>query len=1186
MSKKKISFRKIFSVSIGTIAATAMVTSLATSCASENVVYEFDGKKFNSKKDIEDYAKNNLTTQVGKDSSNNDYWLVNNNGVNEKFNDPYYLKQMIQSGIQTVPVSSSLNVNKYINSTTDSIGVIPNTLVGKLLSNNDNKANTNNKLVNIYRGRNSKYYYSEQEAKQSYLNVHNAYYFNNVYFSNKEALNVYLTNNYDENNNSFNFVDSQYKSLKAPNGFTSQPLEYSDDVNQNKNNAVLKKDVKNFVEKNAKNVYAIKDSQGVNTFTSGASSYELSKKLTIENTDPVIMYNNEGRGSYIVDTSAADEYNFYGPYFYKGSADILNITDKKLWKEVDQSDRDVLNQNREDSFIQSFFGMLVKDIQNDEELFSIDELNSDTQNYSSFMQTNYPAIWANVLETKGTLELGKRFNSFLKIPVMYTYIVEQLVLNGANNIAITKTKNYFKKICDFYDSVMRAMIPSVFLKPSDGTADDDTVGEDGLLSFSKLFGFDIKGFNYNSNINYYMDKIKLHYRNILPLATVSMLGYQNASILDGGFEFEANLIAQQVKNYDSSLNKDYEYVWNIFSCNTLDKIKDFYTKNQSKIKLTLDKFIEFSSGYVQRNALFYQCLQVEFQDQLKEYLADKTKQSKLSMFKDVKNLDKLLSKVGNSFPLFTIFKNLPMFGAKLKDGISSLFGNALFNSLKTVDANLVKDSSNYTDFIIPGLEENYKLVFKVNAHFISNTNFEWYLDGTNSANKNVNEAILNKILEIGTKSIDVMKDFYEGLEDIVKLSKKTKEIVDKGAKALEKLGTSLSKITGMITKFVKFFSVVGVALECLQFILDAFMPKDEPKSYIYESDGTQYIWDGGLKSSIFFGLVESDVRTIDSMKLLDPIKLNEPRARDFYYLNGKNYTPTVQDETYLSEYAKALSNGEVESDNIKLLYSFDNATYAASKTIPQGLYEDKDSLSDEVFNSAFVKNESKYTNSEITYKYANGKTAISTGSDSKDMLIQNLIDNIEPTKIAMLPNLDQYNYPVKRDDELPDQSINSYVLPGTSYDMKTGKEVSYESKDKNNKFRYVIVDPNQEKTGNKTNASISVDAEKELINKFMDSFNVESKIVYERETIGNDYFTDFSSQANLFNLYKAENEIGESKYFLSIENAFQWLLSNYQYKKITSNKEITYYVYDGKEKFYSMEDFYKWISKNTVEVRR
>ncbi|MDE5553489.1 MAG: hypothetical protein K2I67_02975, partial [Malacoplasma sp.] len=899
---------------------------------------------------------------------------------------------------------------------------------------------------------------------------------------------------------------------------------------------------------------------------------------------PVVMYNNEGRGSYIVDTSVDDEYNFYGPYFYKGSADILNITDKSLWKEVDQSDRDILTQNREDTFIQGFFGMLIKDIQTEGELFSIDELDSDTQNYTSFMQSNYPSIWANILDTKETLELGKRFNSFLKIPVMYTYIVEQLVVNGANNIAITKTKNYFKKVCDLYDSIMRAMIPDVFIKPSDGTTDDDTVGKDGLLSFSKLFGFDIKGFNYNSNINYYMDKIKLHYRNILPLAIIAMLAYQNGSVLDGAIEFSPNLIAQQVKNYDSSLNKYYKYVWDIFSCNNLDKVKSFYNKNQSMIKIVIDKFLQFTSGYVERNFMFYQSLQINFQDQLKEYLSDKSKKNSLSMFKGVNNLDMLLSKVGNSFPLFTIFKNLPRFGANLKDDINSSYGNTLFNNLKTINVNLVKNSSNYTDFIIPGLEQSFKSIFNV-SNLLAGSTFSWYLDGLNLANQFINESLVGQLSQISIKAVKLMKDFTGMTKDIGKIINVVEKFSKKGADALKKLGKSLKQIGKMISTFTAFFSVAGVVLDGLQFLIDAFVPKYEPKSYIYESDGTQYIWDGGLKSSVFFGLIESDVRTIDSMKLLDPIKLNEPRARDFYYLNGKNYTPNVQDETYLSEYAKALSNGEVESDNIKLLYSFDNATYADSKTIPQGLYEDKDKLSDEVFNSAFVKNESKYTNSEITYKYANGKTAISTGSDSKEMLIQNLIDNIEPTKIAMLPNLDQYNYPIKRNDELPDLSINSYVLPGTSYDMKTGKEVSYESKDKNNKFRYIIVDPNQEKTGVKTNASISVDAEKELVNKFMDSFNVESKIVYERETIGNDYFTDFSSQANLFNLYKAENEIGESKYFLSIENAFQWLLSNYQYKKITGNKEITYYVYDGKEKFYSMEDFYKWISKNTVEVR-
>lgn len=1173
MAKKRYNFKKIFSVSLSGIVTAAIATSFMTSCSSQTISYEFDGQKFNSESDVQNYAKSNLTTQVAKDSSNSNYWLVNSNGVYQKYSDPYYLKQMISNGIQTIPVSSSLNMNNYISNSVDSINAIPNTLVGKLLSNNQNKNNDSNKLVTIYRGRNNKYYYTEQEAKESYLNIHNAYCFNNIYFPNKESLNVYLTNNFDETNNAFDFVDSQYKVLKAPNGYTSQPLQYSNDVAQNENNTQLKNEVNDFVNQNAKKVYGIKDSTGVYEFSNNDGDYELSKKLSIETTDPVIMYSNQGSGSYIVDTSVDDDYNFYGPYFYKGSADILNITDKSLWKEVDQSDRDVVNQNREDTLIQGFFGMLVKDIQEDGSIFGISQLKDQTDAYDSYMSTNYPSIWNNVLQTEKTLESGKRYNSFLKIPVMYTYILEQLVLYGANNKAITTTKNYFKAVCDLYDSVMRAMIPAELLKPSDGTADDSTLGNDGLLSFSKLFGFDIKGFDYNSDIDYYMDKIKLHYKNIIPLSSIAMLGFQNGSIFNGALKFSPSYLGSQVKNYDSSLNKYYEYVWDIFSCNTVDKIKNFYEQYKEDITMSLDDFVNFVEGYVQRNAIFYQSLQINFQDQVSQYVSDKSKKSSLSMLSNIDNLDLLLSRVGNSFPLFALFKNLTTFTPDSTVSVDnqSTISN-LFYSLKPIDINSLKNISDYQGFVSSNISTNFYDVFNIIADTATGP---FFIESLNAANAMINDSIAGKLLDIPIKAAKIISDFKDLKDDVKSI-----------AKICETFANTASKILGMVSKLVTFFKVAGVVLDALQFLIDAFVPKYEPKSYIYKSDGVEYVWDGGLKSSVFFGLIEKDERTVDDMKILNPIKLNEPRASDFYYLNGKNYTPNLQDDDYLRNYAIALKNGEVESDNVKLLYTFDNNTHSPSKTIPTGLYQDTSSLANEVFNSAFVKNESTYVDPNIIYKYANGKTAVSTGSDSKDMLIQNLVDSIQPTKIAMLPNLDEYNYPVKRDDDLPDGSINTYVLPGTSYDMKSGREITYDQKDKDNKFKYIIVDPNQEASNSQSSDdSQSIDTEKELVDRFMNSFNVESKVVYEKETIGNDYFSDFSSQPNLFNIYKAETEIGESKYFLSIEDAFKWLLSNYQYKKVSSNKEITYYVYKGNQKFYSMEDFYKWISENTKELK-
>lgn len=1168
---RKWTWKKILSMSLSSIAISSIVSTSLSSCAASES-YEFDGKTFGSQKEVENYARSQLTSETTQESTGNDYWLIKNNGVYEKYNDPYYLKQKVSNNIETIPVSSSLNMNGAIDNSTDAIGAVPNTIVGKLLGNNN--ANSKTQKV-IYRGRNNKYYYSEKEAKQSYLNINNAYFFDGIYFPNKESLNVYLNSNYNESNSSFQFNGTKFKSLKSPNGFTSTALEYSDNSEINKNDKKLFSDVNNFVDKNYKNVYGIRDSEGIYEFANTDSWYDLSQKLTVENTDPFVMYSNQGTGSYIVDTDVEDEYNFYGPYFYRGSADILDITNKSLWKEVEPSDRDVLQENRKNNLIQGFFSILIEDNSVGDNLFGIPQLEKETKDYTNYMISNYPILWKDIIYTKKNLELGKRYNSFLKIPILYTYIIERLVINGADNIALSKTKKYFKSITELYDNVLRATMPKKIISPSDNSVDDSTLGDDGLLSFTKLFGFGVSGFDYNSDIDYYMDKIKIHYKNIFSAASLAVLANQNGSNMNGLIKFYRGVFSSQIEGYRKDLENEYQYIWDLFSCNTPDKLKEFYNSHSNEINFTLEEFCSLTRAFGLRNWFSYQSLSLNFEDQVKKYLKDKSTKSSLSLLKNIENLDLLLSKVGTCFELFTTYSVLPYFG-----GTNDINKNEERNLLNSFYKLYTLDPFN---MIESRLKANLALVSGAALLY-----FTCFLTGLNIANQFLNNSVSEKIWSVMERGASIL----DGFNDLVNGSEKIADVmlicVDSGQKFL----LSISRATdyfSKLTKFLSFFKVVSFAVEALQFLIDAFVPKYEPKSYIYKTDNVEYVWDGGLKGSMFFGLLEWSESSIDNMKILNPILLNEPRASDFYYLNGKYYNPITQQDSYLKAFAKAFDNGQVESDYIKLLYSFSNESYKPSDYIPEGLYENKSDLVNHVFEKTFIEMDTKYTDNQIVYKFANGNQVVGDRKDPKDVIISDIMDNIKITKIAMLPNLDQFNYPIKRDDDKNDGSINTYVLPGNSYDMKSGKIIPYEEKDKENKFRYVIIDPNQQTTQGNGSVDLEINSEQKLMDEFMNSFNVESKVVYENETIGNDYFSDFSYQPTNFNLYKAKNEIGDTKYFMSQQKAFSWLLKNYNFQKIQNFKEVTVYTYINYDsgtykEFYSIDSFLKWVKENTKKV--
>ncbi|BAC44520.1 hypothetical protein D8X55_03380 [Malacoplasma penetrans] len=1163
MIKKKSLTKVILATFSGVLSGTIVVTSSTSFLASNRVTYKFGDREFNNLNELQNYAKSNLTSHT-EESLNNKYWLVNKNGTSQKFSDPYYFKQSISSNIETIPVNSSLNLNEYIKNNTDSLGSTPNTLVGKLLPAENEKSK---ETTNIYRGRNNKYYFTEEEAKKSYLNVHNAYYFNNIYFPNKESLNAYLLNNYDESNSNFNFKLSQYKSLKSPDGFVSNPLEFSSIASENQKNTQLKNDVNNFVENNAKKIYGFKDAKdNYYNFANGMSENDLFNSLTIDKTDPAAFYSNQGMGSYIVDTSVTDEYNLYGPYFYKGSADILSITDKSLWKEVSSSDRDLLVNTRENQMIGSFFSLLIKDMATSDSLFGIDELKDQTAQYNSYMSSNYPEIWKNILDTKDILESGKRYNSFYKIPILYTYITEQLALNGASNKALTVTKKYFLQVCELFDKTIRVFLPESIIRPSDKTLDDSTVGDDGLLSISKLFGFKIKNFDYNSDINYYTDKIRLHYKNIITAGTIASFANQNSSNMNGLIKYNSSYFASLVKYYDYSLVSSYQYIWDIFSCNDKDMINSFYQKYQSIINVTKEEFENITEGYIFRNFLIYNSLRLEFEDQLSVYLKDYSKASSLSFFSGLTNINTLLNKTGNSFPLFSIFKNLRSFSLNPDSNISHNDLTTLFNSLEQTGV-----------YNIDQIKLNNNLTKTSNAS-LSPSLINSFIWSANKVNAATSTSLERQVFTIAERVSVAIKNFRYVINDVAKIKETYQKVFDSSSKFVT--------IANGFLKCVYFLNSATALGGAVTLLLDAFVPSYQPRSYVYESNGVKYIWDGGFKETILFGLVETNRRTIQEMDILKPIKLNEPRSTNFYYLNGRNYNINVETESYLRAYAKALSDGQVDSEQIKKFYTFSNQKFGSSQTLPNGVYENLSQLQDEVFKSAFINFESKYVDSNTVYKYADGKDFVASSSGNKEAIINSILENIKPTKVSMLPNLDQNNYPIKRDDDLNDGSINNYVLPGTSYDMKTGKEIPYSSKDKNNLFRYVIIDPNQQqKTGN-NKTDVDVDAETLLLQKFLSSFNVENKTIYKTDTIGNDLFTDFSNQANSFNIFKAKTSVGEVKYFLSQENAFQWLLNNYEYETFVSNQQVVYYSYNYEEKFYSLDDFYKWVKQNTTELRK
>ncbi len=1148
------------------------VVACSTNVSKNNKSYSFDGQTFNSEEELNKYAHNNLSQQTSTTVANNQFWTLNTNGETTKYSDPYLLKNNIEKNIEPIAAQSSLNNKDVVNNSLGVNGEIPDQIVSRVI-----QSKQDTKLITVYRGRNNSYFTSETEAKKSYLNNHEGYYFNDLYFSNIEGLKQYIDRNYDTifTNNPNN---KQFKVLQSPNGNVSQPIDPS-------NQEQAKQQVKEFVKNNYKPVYSIQKENTI-SYVSDTSPTELAKSLTLNDIDPVFLSRN-GQGTYIVDTSKDDGANFYGPYFYNGNADVLKITDKSLWKEVGASDRDVLENNRENLLLQTFFALLINEnenIDNDNRtLFEIDSLKEDTKIFNQYMEDNVPNLWEKVLAIKSNFAKGKRYNSLIKIPILYTCIFEELVYNGYPNEILTKVKQYFTKICELYDKSIRTIFPKEIITPELSSDLDVIDKNDGLLSFKSLFGFNSQTFDYSVDINYYFDKLKLNFKNIFKATQIATYAFQNGYKYDGVIPYDRDSLSELLgEKLDASYDTSWKYIWEILSCNDENTILNFYNKNKTNINIAYDEFYSTLGHVVAKTKLFKECLKQDFNDAMEEYKSGKPLSS-IKLFAGY-NSDKLLRKIGNSFTLFCFFRFVPLINDTNQQHMFSGYEtNTRFASLMH-DSNQQhsNDTNDYPPFSLGRFAQLNNLfnsletvvdessearnIEKIKKYFSDNKDNQIYLVFMKELLGKFDQGFSTTIFKQAIKLTQQIVNLAKGLAEAIKVVKNMASIL----------------------KAIPALTVACFIVDIVSFLVDALTPNYEQKSYIYRSGNYEFIWDGGYKQTILYGWVTTGERTIDSMKMLNPIKVTNPRTKDFYYLNGKNYE-TTQTQQLIEEYARLLSIGRIDSDKIKINYTLNNYSNLNVNVKPVDVFDNIDDLANYVYDYVFTQNkQDKFLADYQMYKFTSGNinTTIPATSNKQDA-INKVTSLIKPTYIAMLPKVDQYNYPLTNNDSITnDNSITEYMLPGNSYDFKSGTIIPESSKPVDNK--YVIVEPNLELSSNSSNSSLENNVNnprKELETQFFNSFNVDSKIVFETDTIGVNKFTDLDYQPNNYLIYKASSPYGEVKYFLDKEKAFSWLMSKANINYIENKKEVTMYFYKDKQQmFYSIEDFNRWVRENTKVI--
>ncbi len=1045
--------------------STALYVTLASdqnSTSDQNSIsqYQFDGQTFKTQQDALDYADNNVKDNMAWQDGSQTY-----NNVAE-------LGTSINDNIQ--PISGyTTSDNKA--ATLEDDGSISAESLAKISF--DQKADT----VAVYDGASDSIYKTKTDAQESYLQIHNAYYFNNIYFHTLDDLYNYLVNDYIPNGGS---PEASVRIIGGPNGSYSHPIDYSSPDAKAKTDDFVDSNYKSMLEiKNGTNSYQYADTMSIN---------EVVDAINPNDIDYTHMYSTGGKSEYIVDTSKDDDYTLTGPYLYEGH-DITSITNPNMWTEIAPTDSKVVDTYVND-MIGNFFGTVFsdsKDISDTDLLFNAAPMLDTSETYMSYLKSFDNETYNFILGVRKNILSGKRNNNFYDIPAFYSSLLEHMVIKKRPNVEIDKTRDYFKAMTDYYNQIIQVMMPQSMLT---------NVENGDVFNLTSLFGFDKTDFNYAVGMEYYTDILKQQYPNLIASMELGSQALINASTLHGVLPFNKTLAKDCLDDtyapVDYRINKDknndyiqseydgLEQVWNNFSSTSMD---DFDHTVSDATKQAYPNYNEIAKPVILISGVFDQAMNLEYNDE------NSNNSNGLNS-----SLNSGLTSSYVNVHSSSEFKSVNKYGFSSLMNASSKAGLGGFDHKKTP-------------------EQNYK---KVLDDLSSSTR-------RGPTGKSVYSAALTAQSNLLEMALEKQMRTDQGI-DRFKVSQYDSQGRDVAKQVLSTMSLALNSVSGLDA--VKDIPELEVALKVMSTVLaicSMFMFTYKHSSYIYTTtSNVSYVWDGGVTKSRFFGLITEDVSTINDMKMNDPIQLNAPRNMDYLYYNGNVYDGTTPTTQLKEDYARDIIEGTTTNKDITTVYTLKDDPNNKEHTRSEFTFNSEAKLEDDVYGSMKQVNDNKYS-TDNNYTFANG-----TKEEARK-----IVDEINPVQIVQLPEMDKNNYAI--------DNSQTYITPGDVYNGKTNKIETEASRDPNNEHNYIILDPNTKANKDKANADVEKTAHEQITKQFNALVNVKSKNVLKQDLLSATSFNALEGSTSYVDatIYQVETYPGDYKYFNDYNSAANYYYS-------------------------------------------
>ncbi len=1201
LKKKLIAGISLLGIASIAIGYTAYATFSQVNDITNNRTYIFDGESFDS---FEALSKR-MQAKYLADSfvySERSKWSIKDGKNTLYFNNSKLLREFLEKKITNFVASSSYNLNnsKYINEN----GELASQAFSKLHFNNDEMLNK----TTIYKGKDNSIHKTIEDAKNSYLSVHDAYYFNEMFFKSKEQLQLYLENEFygqDSNNPGYQTLEKGIGVISS-NGIISNSINPKylfangniDSIDQEKI-IDAKKTFASFVSSNLNKYLKIKDIDGnYNLYDKNDIQNSYNLVNIFDNPDYTRLYSNRGYGSYVVDLSEEDKNTLFGPYYVSSTKDIELIYDHKQWKKINKNDPIILEE-KDTNLLASFLSNIL--MAEEEKTFddlpiNIRSINNVLEKYFNELKKFSSLLFEEYKDMYKMLQSGKRFNLFNGIIISHKWLINRLILNKAPEKIIKLTKETFNTIAKTIDRYINLIFDDLILV-SKRTGDK--------LSFEKILDFNNNNHDLNSTLKSYMDLISTNWPQFIVCLNVINFAQINSFVNGGAIKFDYEKfkkIIDSTKSYKENIFLDenksiYEYLYNLFSSDNPD---EFHDEIKNKI----------SSNIYEKNKEFVLELSFSFTygAKLGSNVTRALYENTLYSFEN--NDPFLISKINQ-----TIYKNLPSLIVLKMNEINEEAKNhqdypeqpeyitkekISFENFALINFvwKLVKSSKNIFDssiLEINNLLESFrknllnnemlsneltKIVNRFDDKYFMN-NFAIFNDAQSIMKEMDNNAYALSMYEDAIKefskcfdgfgefnkytelSINVMKETFSIIDEITDLSK-TNKVFKQAFSALKIASSS--------------FIYINIALEIMDFVIDGLVPKTEYFSYVFENDDTKFIWNGGMKKTMFWGMLPLEQTTIKDIKLNDPIKVVEPNNEEQYYFNGKKYSDL---NILKRQQLDLIINGQYNmNDSISTIYSFENAKSNPinAKTFDNiGSYEDILLLNSKTIETFKPQNLIQHIYKEIYLELNKPKTewiyhkenfifegsgiTISPG-ENFDEIVYQILRDIRTVKIVQIPILENgkpKDFASKEEFEM----MNAYELPSYSWSIEGTK---YNTSNK----KYIILNPNVEGLSNISNDVIM----KNIQLQFYEQFSVDSKVVLENDINVNNKFSEMETNIINYNIYEATLPTGYSKYFIDHSKALNWLLSNmeftvYEQENIINNYEYKEKIFNSKEEFES-----------------